>query len=103
MISVVTQLLGGFLGGTVFGKIVHTSDMGFFWNAVIGTIGGVIGGQLIGLVLGKTEVATGVDVIAVIGPFVDGALSGALVQIFAGIMLRRLLEGSTARRRSSYF
>ena len=61
------QLVGGFFGGTVFAKVVHSADMGFVWIAVTGTLGCVLGGQFIGLLRGKTEVATGIDVIAVIG------------------------------------
>ena len=55
MVSLIAQLLGGFLGGSVFGKIVHVADVGAFWNAVMGTLGGVAGGQLIGFILGKTD------------------------------------------------
>ncbi len=55
MVSLIAQLLGGFLGGSVFGKIVHVADVGVFWNAVMGTLGGVAGGQLIGFILGKTD------------------------------------------------
>lgn len=103
MVSLIAQLLGGFLGGSVFGEIVHVAEMGAFWYAVIGTLGGVAGGQLIGFILGKTEMSTGIDVVAVIGPFVDGALTGGIVQIFVGMYLRRLIERSITKRRRSYF
>jgi uncharacterized membrane protein YeaQ/YmgE (transglycosylase-associated protein family) len=102
MVSVLVQMLGGFLGGLVVGKIVHTSDMGFFWNAIAGAFGGVFGGQLVGLVFAKTQLAAGVDFIAVIGPFIDGALTGGLIQIFVGMYLRRQIERSTASRRGSH-
>lgn len=103
MTSVLAQLLGGSLAGIVFGKIVHTSDMGLFWNAVSGTLGGILGGQLIGLLLGKTEIAAGIDVAGVIGPFMDGAVTGGIIQIVAGSILRRLLDSSISKRHRSYF
>ncbi|WP_374864612.1 hypothetical protein [Brucella cytisi] len=103
MTSIIAQLLGGLLGGYIVGKIARGSDMGVIWNALAGGVGGVAGGQLIGAILGKTEVPAGLDVIAIVGPFIDGALTGALVQIAIGIFLSRLLDRTMARRRRSYF
>jgi len=79
---VLIRILGGFLGGSVSGKIVHTSDMGFLWNAIVCAFGGILGGQLVGLVFATTQVAAVVDFIAVIGPFIDAAMTGGFVQIF---------------------
>lgn len=41
--------------------------------------------------LGNTEVATGWDVGSIVGPFLDGALAGGLVQIAACMIITRLL------------
>lgn len=40
MIAIFIQLIGGLLGGSVFGKIVHVANMGAFWNALMGALGG---------------------------------------------------------------
>lgn len=101
MISVFVQLIGGLFGGTLIGKIAHRSDMGVIWNALAGALGGIAGGQVIGAALGKTQISTGIDVIGIIGPFIDGALTGALVQIAAGIILSKFLDQPMRRRRRS--
>ncbi|KAA9368301.1 MULTISPECIES: hypothetical protein [Ochrobactrum] len=91
METILIQFLGGLTGGSVSGKMVHLSDAGRVINAATGALGGVAGGQLISHILGNTEVATGWDLGAIIGPFLDGALAGGLVQIAACLVLTRLL------------
>lgn len=91
METILFQFLGGLTGGSVSGKMVHLSDAGLVINAVTGALVGVAGGQLISHILGNTAVATGWDLGAIIGPFLDGALAGGLVQIAACMVLTRLL------------
>lgn len=97
METLVSQFIGGIAGGLVSSKIFHNSDIGGFWNTVFSALGGVAGGQLIGFVLGKTSVAAGFDATGIIGSFIDGALSGGLVQIAAGLILLRLLDRRSLR------
>ncbi|GEM_PF-1932188 len=96
--TIVLQLIGGIAGGSISGKIFHPSDSGTIWNAIAGAFGGVAGGQLIGVVLGKTAIAENLDIAGIIGPFVDGAVSGGLVQIVAGLVLQRVLTKQPARQ-----
>nr|WP_235994268.1 hypothetical protein [Brucella anthropi] len=97
METLASQFIGGIAGGLVSSKIFHASDIGGFWNTVSGALGGVAGGQLIGAILGKTTAATGFDAVGIIGSFIDSALSGALVQIAAGLILQRLLNRRSVR------
>lgn len=97
------QLLGGLFGASFIGKIALRSDMGTIWNALVGAVGGAAGGQLIGAILGKTDVNKAFDIIAIIGPFVDGALTGALFQIATGIFAKKVLNRSITKQRGSYF
>nr|WP_210271832.1 hypothetical protein [Brucella anthropi] len=90
------QLVGGLAGGSASGKIFHPSDNGALWNAIAGTLGGIAGGQFIGVILGKTTVADSLDIAGIIGPLVDGAVSGGLVQIVAGLILQRVLSNRPA-------
>ena len=96
--TVVLQIVGGLAGGSISGKIFHPSDSGIIWNAIAGAFGGVAGGQLIGVVLGKTAIAENLDIAGIIGPFVDGAVSGGLVQIVAGMILQRVLTKQLVRQ-----
>lgn len=91
METILIQFLGGLTGGSASGKMVHLSDTGVIINAATGALGGVAGGQLIGHILGNTDVARGWDIGGIIGPFLDGALAGGLVQIVACMVLTRLL------------
>ncbi len=97
METLVSQFIGGIAGGLVSSKIFHNSDIGGFWNTAFGALGGVAGGQLIGIILGKTTIAAGFDAAGIIGSFIDGVLSGGLVQIAAGLILQRLLNRRSVR------
>jgi len=91
METVLLQLIGGVCGASTSGKIFHTSDMGLIGNAITGALGGIAGGQLISALLGSTAAPSGVDVAAILGPLIDGALTGGLAQISLGAILCRLL------------
>lgn len=97
--TIILQLVGGLAGGSVSGKIFHPSDNGAFWNAVAGALGGVAGGQIIGVILGKTTAPDSLDITGIIGSLVDGAVSGGLVQIVAGLILQRVLSNRPAGER----
>lgn len=73
------------------------------WNALLGVVGGVAGGQLIGAILWKTDIHHAGDSIAIIGLLVDGALTGTLFEIAIGVLVRKLLDRSFTKRRRLYF
>lgn len=102
METVLLQLIGGVCGASTSGKIFHTSDTGLIGNAIAGALGGIAGGQLIGALLGSTAASAGLDIAAIIGPLIDGALTGGLAQVTIGAFLNRLLLSLNQAEGSSH-
>jgi len=61
MAGLVLQLIAGAVGGSVVGTVLKQFDLGILGNLLIGIIGGGIGAQLIGALLGGGEASRIVD------------------------------------------
>ena len=73
--GVVLQLIAGAVGGSVIGTTIKRYELGMIWNLLVGIIGGGIGAQIIGALVGGGEAN------AIVGP--DGFDFGTLVAQFA--------------------
>jgi len=78
MAGLVLQLIAGAVGGSAVGTVLKQFDLGTLGNLLIGIIGGGIGAQLIGALLGGGEASS------IVGP--DGFDFGTLVAQFAAGM-----------------
>ncbi|RYE57791.1 MAG: hypothetical protein EOP18_02180, partial [Rhizobiaceae bacterium] len=59
--ALITQLVGGAIGGLGGGKVIKESDLGPIVNLIVGAIGGLGGGALTGQVMGAVP-ADGADI-----------------------------------------
>ena len=75
MAGLVLQLIAGAVGGSVIGTTIKRYDLGMIGNLLAGMIGGGIGAQIIGALVGSGEAS------AIVGP--DGFDFGTLVAQFA--------------------
>ena len=75
MAGLVLQLIAGAVGGSVIGTTIKRYDLGMIGNLLAGIIGGGIGAQIIGALVGGGEAS------AIVGP--DGFDFGTLVAQFA--------------------
>jgi hypothetical protein len=75
MAGLVLQLIAGAVGGGVIGTTIKRYDLGIIGNLLVGIVGGGIGAQIIGALVGSGEAS------AIVGP--DGFDFGTLVAQFA--------------------
>lgn len=85
MEQILSQLIGGAVGGLGGGKVVKDADMGNIGNLIAGALGGIGGGQLIGGLLGS-----GTDIAALAGNLVGGGVAGLIVQVVVGMIVKRM-------------
>ncbi len=85
MEQIITQLIGGAIGGIGGGKAVKDADMGNIGNLIAGAIGGVGGAQLLGGLLGG-----GTDIAALASNLVGGGIAGLIVQVVVGLVLKKV-------------
>ncbi len=85
MEQVLSQLIGGAIGGLGGGKAVKGADMGNIGNLIAGAVGGIGGGQLLGGMLGS-----GTDIAALAGNLVGGGVAGLIVQVVVGMIVKRM-------------
>lgn len=85
MEQILTQLIGGAIGGFGGGKAVRDADMGNIGNLIAGALGGLGGGQLLGGLLGG-----GTDIAAMAGNLVGGGVTGLIVQVVVGLILKKV-------------
>lgn len=85
MEQIIAQIVGGALGGVGGGKAVKGADMGNIGNLIAGALGGLGGGQVLGGLLGG-----GTDIAAMAGNLVGGGISGLVVQVVVGLILKKV-------------
>lgn len=88
--TIITQLVGGAIGGFGGGKALKESDLGPIVNLIVGAIGGLGGGALTGQVLGAAP-AGGADIGALVAQLVGGGVGGAILQIVVGLIKNKML------------
>ena len=74
------QLVGGALAGYAAGYISKATDLGPIGNAIVGALGGGIGGQILFGMLGLS------GTVQVISALVTGGISGGLVTLLVGLV-----------------
>ena len=85
MEQILSQLIGGAIGGFGGGKAVKGADMGNIGNLIAGAVGGIGGGQLLGGLLGG-----GADIAGMAGNLVGGGISGLIVQVVVGMIVKKM-------------
>lgn len=85
MEQILSQLIGGALGGVGGGRVVKGGDMGGIGNLIAGALGGVGGGQLLGGLLGG-----GTDIGAIASNLVGGGVAGLIVQVVVGMVVKKM-------------
>ena len=90
ILTLITQLAGGAIGGNVAGGLLKKISLGKSGNTVIGIIGGLLGGLLLTpLNIDAGSVAT--DFASILANLGDGAIGGGVLMIIAGL-LKKLIK-----------
>jgi uncharacterized membrane protein YeaQ/YmgE (transglycosylase-associated protein family) len=76
--AIIIQLISGALGGYGAGSLMKKISLGTAWDAILGIIGGGLGGQLLGA-LGIGTGAEGLDLTSIIGSVLGGGVGGGVL------------------------
>ena len=91
MAGLVLQLIAGAVGGSVIGTALKQYDLGTIGNLLVGIIGGGIGAQIVGAVVGGGEASAIVgpesfDLGMLVAQFAAGAFGGGALVVVTGLI-----------------
>ena len=87
--AIIIQLISGALGGYGAGSLMKKLSLGKVWDAIIGIIGGGLGGQLLGA-LGIGTGAEGLDLAGIIGSVLGGGVGGGVLLAIIGVIKKAI-------------
>jgi uncharacterized membrane protein YeaQ/YmgE (transglycosylase-associated protein family) len=83
-IDLIIQLISGALGGNAAAAANKNGNMGWIMNTVLGLIGGGVGGQWLGPLLGLAK--SGVDISSIIQQVLSGGVGGGALMAIAAVV-----------------
>lgn len=88
IVSLLIQLISGAVGGNVAGAMFKDINLGTLGNSLAGIVGGGLGGQILGALLGigKAAAASNLDIGAIIGQIASGGVGGGLLMVIVGLI-----------------
>lgn len=91
LIGLIIQLITGAVGGNIAGAAMKRYDVGTIGNSIAGLIGGGVGAQIIGALLGGggegvTAGAGGLDIGSIIGQIASGGVGGGILMVIVGLI-----------------
>ena len=102
VMGIVTDLIAGGVGGNIAGALLKKFDLGPIGNTVAGIVGGVGGGQLLGMLMsGGAAAATsaasggGMDMSSILGNVAGGGVGGAVLMAIIGVIKTQMSKSST--------
>ena len=100
IIGLIIQLVAGGVGGNIAGAALKQYDLGTVGNTIAGIVGGGVGAQIIGaLVGGGTEAvgpgAGGLDIGSIIGQIASGGVGGGILMVIVGL-IKQAMGGQKA-------
>jgi hypothetical protein len=110
MLAWIIQLIAGAIGGNAAGAAAKQYSLGPIGNSLLGLLGGVGGGQLLGMLVpalsgaataaanGATAPGGGMDMGAIVGQLVGGGAGGAILTFIVGLIKQKMAgTASTVR------
>lgn len=85
LVAIIIQLLSGALGGYGAGAILKKLSLGKTLDAILGIIGGGLGGQILGM-LGVGSGTEGLGLGSIVGSILGGGVGGGLLLSIIGII-----------------
>jgi hypothetical protein len=82
--TLIVQLIGGALGGYAAGNVSKEMSLGTIGNAIVGALGGGVGGQIFLTLLGLS------GTVQIVSALVTGGLSGGLATLLIGFLKSKI-------------
>jgi uncharacterized membrane protein YeaQ/YmgE (transglycosylase-associated protein family) len=98
--DLIVQLVAGAVGGNLIGSLLKKYNLGPVGNSIAGIVGGVGGGQILGLLAAHftgvpaTGASGGMDASSIISSLVGGGVGGGVLMAIVG-MVRSKMGGSS--------
>ena len=91
IVGLIIQLIAGGVGGNVAGAALKQYDLGTVGNTIAGVIGGGVGAQIIGALVGGDAGAAaagtgGLDIGSIIGQIASGGAGGGVLMVIIGLI-----------------
>jgi uncharacterized membrane protein YeaQ/YmgE (transglycosylase-associated protein family) len=95
---IIIQLISGGVGGNIAGALLKRFNLGPIGNTIAGILGGVGGGQLLGMLTGAVSPATsgGLDTSSILSSVGGGGIGGAVIMVIAGLVKAQMSKSATA-------
>ena len=100
IIGLIIQLISGGVGGNIAGAALKQYDLGTIGNTIAGVVGGGVGAQIIGALVGGGADATGVaggglDIGSIVGQIASGGVGGGILMAIIGL-IKQAMGGQKA-------
>ena len=100
IIGLIIQLVAGGVGGNIAGAALKQYDLGMIGNTIAGVVGGGVGAQIIGALVGGGADATGaaaggLDIGSIIGQIASGGVGGGILMVIIGL-IKQVMGGQKA-------
>jgi uncharacterized membrane protein YeaQ/YmgE (transglycosylase-associated protein family) len=98
---IIIQLISGGVGGNIAGALLKKFNLGPIGNTIAGILGGIGGGQLLGMLTGAAAAAPaaaagGFDVSSMLSNIGGGGVGGAVIMVIVGLIKAQMSKSSTA-------
>jgi hypothetical protein len=99
IVGLIIQLISGGVGGNIAGSALKQYDLGIIGNTIAGVIGGGVGAQIIGALLGSGARAAAagagdLDIGSIIGQIASGGVGGGILMVIVGL-IKQAMGGRT--------
>lgn len=84
LLPLIIQLISGAVGGNAAGALLKNLSLGPVGNSLAGIVGGGLGGQLLGPMLGLG--GGGMDVAGILGEVASGGVGGGVLMAIIGLL-----------------
>src|SRR3954451_7101752 len=103
VIGLIIQLVSGAAGGNIAGSVLKQFDLGVVGNSLVGVIGGGVGAQILGALLGTdgggAAAAGGLNIGAIAEQVAAGGAGGGILMVIVGIVKHSGIPKSALARR----
>ena len=86
IIYLIIQIVAGAIGGNIFAKITQFT-LGPLYNSIVGAVGGAIGGFIFQSLGPELTSGSGLEIGTLLLQAAIGAVSGAIVTVFASLFM----------------
>ncbi|MGB5870300.1 MAG: hypothetical protein WBH04_08870 [Albidovulum sp.] len=93
MEQLIISLLSGAAGGNIVGKVLKNLDLGPIGNSIAGILGGGLGSQILGGLMGGGDAAAGMDIGSIISSVASGGVGGGVLMAIIGIVKKAMAKG----------